>query len=69
MMDDIHEIARIMYRHYGESGAALMDVRSSACRRSGELASAALWHLVAQEVRMIVGTAEAFRIRREAARR
>jgi hypothetical protein len=52
--NDIHGAAETMIRRYGDYAASLMDRRSSNCRRHGEIASAAFWHLVAQEVRAIL---------------
>ena len=50
---DIAEIAQAMLRHYGDRAHELMQDRSRNCRRHAELASAAFWDLVAQEVRKI----------------
>jgi hypothetical protein len=52
--ENIHAAAATMIRRYGQRAAGLMDRRSLNCRRHGEIASAAFWHLVAQEVRAIL---------------
>jgi hypothetical protein len=53
--DDVAEVARAMLRHYGERAHELMQDRARNCRRHDELASAAYWDGVAQEVRRIRG--------------
>jgi hypothetical protein len=50
---DVAEVAQAMLRHYGDRAYELMQDRSRNCRRDDELASAAFWDLVAQEVRKI----------------
>jgi hypothetical protein len=52
--ENIHGVAETMILRYGEHAAGLMDRRSLNCRRHGEIASAAFWHLIAQEVRAIL---------------
>ena len=54
--DDVAEVARTMLRHYGDRAHELMQDRSRNCRRHDELASAAYWDGVAQEVRRIRGS-------------
>ncbi len=48
--DDIHAIARVMIRHYGDAAGELMERRAVTCRRYGDGDTALFWEFVAQEV-------------------
>jgi hypothetical protein len=67
--DDVREIARLMFRQYGEMAVRLMATRARNCARHGERESAAFWQSVGDEVKRLVLSAEAAQIRRDSLRR
>jgi hypothetical protein len=67
--DEVREIARIMLRQYGDLAVRLMETRSRNCVRHGELASAAFWQKVGEEVSKLGTSVETAVIRRDRLRK